>query len=180
MGGLLRYGPIALVDCLAVATTYLLAVAVRTGGRPEVLDPQVQPLSVALAFAAGVLFVVANLLFDVYWRDWSAAAIEDMVALTKSAVVVVVILLLFNLTTDAHWIPNGAVVTGGSLSLFVEIALHLRPRWPQIGRAAFGRSEPRESVIVVGAGRLGQHLASDLAQGGRDYRIACFVDDDPR
>ena len=179
-GGIRRYGAIALVDWLAVATTYMLAVALRTGGQPEIFDPQRAPLAIALAFGAGVLQVIANLLFDVYWRDWSAAAIEDMVALVKASALVVAALLLVNFGLDAHWIPNGAVIAGGSLSFVVEAALHLRPRWPQIGRAAFGRTEPRESIIVVGAGRLGQLLASDLAQGTRDYRIAAFVDDDPR
>src|SRR5439155_12784985 len=39
-----------------------------------------------------------------------------------------------------------------------------------------GRHASVDSVIAVGAGRLGRLLATDVA-GGRDYRIACFVDD---
>jgi len=179
-GGFRRYGAVALIDALAVGTTYVLAIAVRTGGRPEVLDPEIAPYSMAAAFGAGILQVFWNLVFDVYWRDWSAAAIEDMVALVKASTLVVVVLLAFNLTTNAHWIPTGAVLAGGSLSFIVEAALYLRPRWSQIRRAAFGRADARESVIVVGAGRLGQLLASDIAQGGRDYRIACFVDDNTK
>src|SRR5439155_8974627 len=97
---------------------------------------------------AGVLQVLSNLLFDVYWRDWSAAAIEDMVAIVKASTLVVIALLAFNLATDAHWIPTGAVLAGGSLSLVVEAALHLRPRWPQIVRAALGRTTPAENLIV--------------------------------
>jgi FlaA1/EpsC-like NDP-sugar epimerase len=157
-----------------------LSIAVRTGGRPEVLDPQLAPYAIGAALGAGVLHVVCNLLFDVYWRDWSAAAIEDMVAIAKAAVLVVFVLLAFNFATDTHWIPTGAVVAGGSLSLIVEAALHLRPRWPQIARAAFGRAASAESLIVYGAGRLGQLLAADITQGGRGYRVACFVDDDIR
>jgi FlaA1/EpsC-like NDP-sugar epimerase len=180
VGGIRRYGVMAAADCLAVGTTYALAVALRTGAPPEVLEPQVAPLSIGVAFGAGVLQVLGNLVFAVYWRDWTAASLEDMVALAKSTTLVVVGLLAFNLGTDAHWIPTGAVLAGGSLSLFVQAALHLRPRWPQILRAAFGRSAAAESLIVVGAGRVGQLLAADVVGGGRDYRIACFVDDDPR
>jgi FlaA1/EpsC-like NDP-sugar epimerase len=179
-GGIKRYGALALIDWLAVGTTYVLAIAVRTGGRPEVFDPQIAPFAIGAAFGAGILQVFSNLLFDVYWRDWSAAAIEDMVAIVKASTLVVIALLAFNLATDAHWIPTGAILAGGSLSLVVEAALHLRPRWPQIMRAALGRSPDAENLIVVGAGRLGQLLAADITQGGRDYRIACFVDDDPR
>jgi FlaA1/EpsC-like NDP-sugar epimerase len=178
--GIRRYGPLALFDCVAVGSCYVLSIAVRTGGRPEVLDPQLAPYAIGAAFGAGVLHVLCNLLFDVYWRDWSAAAMEDMVAIVKASALVVLVLLAFNLATDTHWIPTGAILAGGSLSLIVEAALHLRPRWPQIVRAAFGRPAPAENLIVYGAGRLGQLLAADITHGGRGYRIACFVDDDNR
>jgi len=179
-GGIKRYGALALLDWLAVGTTYIVAVAVRTGGRPEVFDPQLAPFAIMAAFGAGALQVLANILFDVYWRDWSAAAIEDMVAVIKATTLVVVALFAFNLALDAHVIPTGAILAGGSLSLVVEATLHLRPRWPRIARAAIGRVRPAESLIVVGAGRLGRLFAADVADGARDYRIACFVDDDPR
>ncbi len=178
--GIRRYFHLAVFDFVAVGLTYALALALRTGAPPSVLEPQIAPQSIAVAFAAGVLQVVGNLLFAVYWRDWSAAALEDMVALVKSSALVVAALLAFNFGTDAHWIPTGAILAGGSLSIFVETALHLRPRWPQIARAALGRHNNAESVIAYGAGRLGQLLAADIAHGGRDYRITCFVDDDPR
>jgi FlaA1/EpsC-like NDP-sugar epimerase len=178
--GITRYFHLAVFDCVVVGLTYAAAVALRTGASPETLEPQIAPLSIVVAFGAGALQVVGNLLFAVYWRDWSAAALEDMVALAKSSALVVIALLAFNLATDAHWIPTGAILAGGSLSIFVETALHLRPRWPQIARAAIGRPKPAERVIAYGAGRLGQLLAADIAHGGRDYRIACFVDDDLR
>ena len=92
-GGIKRYGATAVIDCLAVAATYVLAIAVRTGGRPEIFDPVIAPFALVSALGAGLLQVLCNLLFDVYWRDWSAAAIEDMVALVKATTVVVVALL---------------------------------------------------------------------------------------
>jgi len=179
-GGIRRHGPAAVADWAAVAAAYVVAIAVRTGGRPEVLDPEVAPLAIGLAFAAGGFQVVSNLVFAVYWRDWSAAAIEDMVALIEASGAVAALLLLFNLGTDTHWIPTGAVIAGATLSLLMEATLHLRPRWPQLVRAAFGRSAGAENLIVVGAGRLAQLLAADVARGSGEYRISCFVDDDPR
>src|SRR5437867_2603440 len=141
-GGIKRYGATAVIDCLAVAATYVLAIAVRTGGRPEIFDPVIAPFALVSALGAGLLQVLCNLLFDVYWRDWSAAAIEDMVALVKATTVVVVALLALNYGTDAHWIPTGAILAGGSLSLVVEAALRLRPRWAQTARSALGRAAP--------------------------------------
>jgi FlaA1/EpsC-like NDP-sugar epimerase len=179
-GGIKRYGAIAILDWLAVGTTYLVAVAVRTGGRPEIFDPELAPYAVMAAFGAGALQMLANVLFDVYWRDWSAAAIEDMVAVIKATILVVIALFALNLALDAHVIPTGAILAGGSLSIVVEAALHLRPRWPRIARAALGRGRPAQSLIVVGAGHLGRLFAADVADGARDYRIACFVDDDAR
>ncbi len=90
-----------------------------------------------------------------------------------------VALAAFNLVSDSHAIPTGAVVTGAGLVVLVEAALKLRPRWPQIVRAALGRARAANTVIVVGAGRTGQLLARDLADGSRGYRIGCFVDDHP-
>jgi FlaA1/EpsC-like NDP-sugar epimerase len=169
----------ALADCLSVGTVYTLAIVLRTAP-PEVLEPQIAPLSIAAAFGAGLLQVLTNILFAVYWRDWSAAALEDMVALVKSSAFVVGALVAFNLGTSSHLIPTGAILAAGSLSIFVETAIHLWPRWPQIARATLGRHAVADNVIAYGAGRLGQLLAADIAHGGREYRIACFVDDDPR
>jgi FlaA1/EpsC-like NDP-sugar epimerase len=174
--GIWKYGPTALVDALAVSGTYLLAVGVRTGGRAD-LDIPDPAATVAVTAIAGVLQVAANILFDVYWRDWSIAALEDLLALVKSSAVVAVILFTFNLASNSHAIPNGAVITGAGLVVVVEGALKLRARWPQIMRAAIGRHRGGALVIVVGAGRTGQLLARDLADGTRGYRIACFVDD---
>lgn len=163
-------------DLSATAGTYLLAILLRTGGRLDESLPADPTATVLTCVAAGALQVLFNILFDVYWRNWSFASIEDLVALMKSSLLVTAILLAFNLATRE--MPIGAVLAGGSLVLFVESGLKLRPRWPQILRAAIGRSRATERVIVVGAGRMGRLLAADLADGGSRYRIACFVDDD--
>jgi FlaA1/EpsC-like NDP-sugar epimerase len=65
------------------------------------------------------------------------------------------------------------------LGAFNEVVLKLRPRWPEMIRAAIGTQLAVDNVIVVGAGKMGQLLAGDLASNSR-YRISCFVDDDPR
>jgi FlaA1/EpsC-like NDP-sugar epimerase len=176
LGGVLKYGPAALIDAIAVFATYLLAVGVRTGGRTELDIPDPTATLVAAA-VAGALQVVANVLFDIYWRDWSIAALEDVLALAKASALVAVALLSVNFASDNHAIPSGAVVTGAGLVVLVEAALKLRPRWRHIARAAIGRSTLGQAIIVVGAGRTGQHLARDLSDGTLGYRVACFVDD---
>src|SRR4051812_3763492 len=78
--GAARRGPAAVADCLLVFAIYIIAAGVRTGGR---LD-QPGPLETAgLALVAGLIQVATNVLFAVYWRDWSVAALEDLVALLK-------------------------------------------------------------------------------------------------
>src|SRR5712692_4434574 len=130
--GLARRGPSAFVDLVAVAGSYLIAFGVRTGARLELFDPTG---AVLLALGAGVLQVCFNVLFDIYWRNWSLAALEDLIALTKSTVVVVLALLAFTWASDNHFIPVSAVLAGGAIVLVVESAIKLRPRWPQILRA---------------------------------------------
>lgn len=175
--GILKHGPTAIADCLAVTVIYLIAVGNRIGELPlgaEALG------SLVLASAAGVLQVVVNVVFDVYWRDWTAAALEDVLAVAEASIAGAASLLLFNLVSQTHYIPNGAILTGGGLVIVAQLAMRLRPRWRHILRAAVGGATTAQTAIVVGAGRVGQLLAQDLSDGSRGYRIACFVDDDAR
>src|SRR6266508_4422879 len=131
------------------------------------------------ALVAGAAQVLANIAFDVYWRDWAVAALEDLVALVKASTLVAVGLFALNLISVEHSIPNSAILPGLGLVLLAEGALKLRPRWRQIIGAAFGAAGGREGAIIVGAGRTGQLLARDLSDGSRGTRVVCFVDDDP-
>ena len=176
--GLLRRGPIALLDALAVFVVYVAAVGIRTGGRLDAPNP----IDTAqLAAVGGIFQVVANVLFDVYWREWSLAALEDLVALAKATTLSFLALLLVDSLVEPHALPYAALFSGVSVVFVVEAALKLRPRWAEILRVAVGRSQARERVIVVGAGRTGQLLARDLLQHATsEYRIVRFVDDDER
>jgi FlaA1/EpsC-like NDP-sugar epimerase len=155
---------------------YLIAVGVRTGGGAEA--PSTYG-AIALALIAGIAQVGANAAFNVYWRDWNFVALDDLVAIAKATFLVMVGLLIFNAMSEAHFLPYGAVITGAGLVLVAEAAIHLRPRWPEIIKATIARDHGRNTLIVVGAGQVGQLLARDLA-AGQEYRIARFVDDDPR
>jgi FlaA1/EpsC-like NDP-sugar epimerase len=174
--GIARYGVAALLDCAAVFAVYLIAVGVRTGGGAEAPSPSG---AIVLAFVAGVAQVGANAAFNVYWRDWNVVALEDLIAIAKATFIVMCGLLVFNLLSAEHFLPYGAVLTGAGLVLLTEAAIHLRPRWPQIVKAAIARDRQANTLIVVGAGQVGQLLAKDLSEDA-DYRIAFFVDDDQR
>jgi FlaA1/EpsC-like NDP-sugar epimerase len=176
--GLRTYGPEAVLDVIAVGGAYALADLLRTGGRFEVLAPTDPAVIFLASLGAGILQVIFNIAFSVYWRNWNFAAIEDVLALAKATVLTMAVLLVLDLVTDSRFMPIGAILAGASFVLVVETGLKLRPRWPEILRAAIGRSRATEKLIVVGAGRMGQLLAADLANGNSMYRIACFVDDD--
>src|SRR4051812_48471321 len=89
-GGVRRYGPIAVADFLLVSATYGAAIALRTGSPGQVLEAQVAPFSLGVVLGAGALQVASNLLFAVYWRDWSAAALDDMIAIVQASGLVVI------------------------------------------------------------------------------------------
>jgi FlaA1/EpsC-like NDP-sugar epimerase len=176
--GILKYGFQALVDIGAVAATYVLAVAIRTEGAFQNLagtDPEGLLL---VALAAGLAQVVCNMAFNVYWRDWTAAGLEDVAAIAKSTSVVVIALIASNLLLPVHYVPTGAVIAGGSFVFLVESALRLRPRWGDIAHTELGSGSSADRVIVVGAGRVGRLFASDPRGRERGQRIACYVDDD--
>src|SRR3989442_3345966 len=175
--GLTRRAPAASLDCFSVFAIYVVAAGVRTGGRLDAPNPTD---TAALALVGGLLQVGANVAFDVYWRDWSVAGLEDLVALIKAAIVSFGVLLLLDGLAEPHVIPYAALFSGAPAVFLVQATLKLRPRWPQIVQVAFGRGRGGETVAIVGAGRTGQLLARDLLQHGTgDYRVACFVDDEP-
>lgn len=174
--GIVRRGPSAVADCLVVFALYVLAAGVRTGGR---LDQPGPVETAALALFAGVIQVGTNVLFDIYWRDWSVAALEDLVALLKSCALAFGIVFLVDTLTEPHVLPYAALFSAAPLVLFIECAIKLEPRWGDILRVAFGRGRSGETVAIVGAGRTGQLLTRDLRQhGGSDYQVVRFVDDD--
>jgi FlaA1/EpsC-like NDP-sugar epimerase len=174
--GVLLRGPSALLDCLVVAAIYLFAAGVRTGGR---LDAPSPGETAALAVVAGLLQVAANVAFDIYWRDWSIAGLEDLIALIKATLIAFLVLLGIDSVVEPHVIPYAALFSGVPVVLLAQSALKLRPRWPQIFQVAVGRRPKGENVVIVGAGRTGQLLARDLLQHGfGDYRVAGFLDDE--
>ncbi|HET7700134.1 MAG TPA: polysaccharide biosynthesis protein [Candidatus Limnocylindria bacterium] len=166
----------AALDAAVVALCYLLVTGVRLGGR---IDAPEHTSAVLVALGAGALQVAANIVFDVYWRDWAVAALEDLVAIAKASVVVAAGLLLFNLVTAEHPIPMTAILPGLGLVILAEGAIKIRPRWRQIAGAAFGGTRGKDGAIIVGAGHTGALLARDLSDGSRGTRVICFVDDDP-
>src|SRR5439155_9617229 len=166
-----------LLDAAAVCVTYVSAIGVRTGGRVGTDDSL---NAVFLAAIAGVLQVIGNLIFKVYWRSWHFAGLEDVAAITKAALIPAAFLVAVNELTEQHYVPTGSVLTGTVLVIVVETALRLRPRGPHIARAALGRRAGGPKMIVIGAGHTGQLFAAQLAEERSSYQIACFVDDDLR
>ena len=174
--GIIRRGPAAVADCLVVFTIYIIAAGVRTGGR---LD-QPGPLeTAALALVAGLIQVAMNVVFEIYWRDWSVAALEDLVALLKSWGLSFVMLLLTDTLTEPHVLPYAALLSGAPLVLLAECAIKLEPRWGDMLRLAFGRGRSGETVVIVGGGPTGQSLASHLRRHDvNSYHVVRIVDDD--
>src|SRR5205823_3709755 len=141
--GFVRRTPGALLDCAAVTGAYLLAVAVRAGARPEEFASDLRAI-LGLALIAGVLQVAGNILFLVYWRDWSVASIEDLLALAKATALSLLVVLAFDSVLPTHVIPYGAVFSAVFVVFFLEAALQLRPQWRDIFRVAFGRGHAGE------------------------------------
>src|SRR6266511_805712 len=85
--GIRRHALEGILDALVVALAYFLATGVRLGGR---IDAPEHAEALVVALVAGAAQVIAHNAFDVYWRDWAAAALEDLVALVKASTLVAV------------------------------------------------------------------------------------------
>ena len=60
---------------------------------------------------AGLIQVGTNVVFDIYWRDWSVAAMEYLVALLKSCALAFGLLFVVDTPEIAVWLLAG--VAGG-------------------------------------------------------------------
>jgi len=179
INGVRKNAPLALVDACVVVVAHAIALALRFGGRMDYLEDPI--LTVRLVALAASVQVLANIAFDIYWREWLVAALSDAGALVRaSALTGAIVLIADLLSQQGRGLPISSIVLASLLGCGGMLAVRLRSRWRDFSRVAEGETPSgTQTVIVVGAGDLGQLLARELS-GSRRYRIACFVDDDPQ
>src|SRR5437773_1247816 len=166
-----------LLDAAITALAYLSALALRTGLRFETVEPD---QSLALCLLVGGFQVLANIVADIYWREWRFVSLRDAFALLKASVAAAAAILAVELAAPGAQrnLPLSTIPIGALLSAGLLLGYRLRGRMPAIVRAAAVGGT--ENVLIVGAGEMGQLLARDLEEPSAPYRVGAFVDPDPR
>ena len=177
--GLVKNAVWATVDLIVTALAYVLALGLRTGFRFEQIEPRI---ALELCVIAGIVQVIINVPFDIYWRTWRFVALRDAFALFAAAMIAGVIVLLVDvfLPGQERDLPLSTIPIGALLAAGLLLAVRLRDRLPAILRAAASGNSEVQNVLIVGAGKLGELLTKAIEDHPGRYRIRGFVDDDSR
>ncbi|MCP5420899.1 MAG: polysaccharide biosynthesis protein [Gammaproteobacteria bacterium] len=121
------------------------------------------------------------LYFGLYRGVWRFASMPDFVRILKAvaAAALVSVGFVFALT-QMHLVPRSVFVLHGLLLLLLLGTPRFLYRWAKDHRFYVHPPNPRNRVLIVGAGSAGEALARELAQNsGGEYEPVAFVDDDP-
>ncbi|MEA3345802.1 MAG: nucleoside-diphosphate sugar epimerase/dehydratase [Chloroflexota bacterium] len=180
---LARYGLLILLDALAVAASYGLALLLRFDWRvPHYYSSRFLEAIWILVIA----YCAVNGAWRLYSRLWQYASVQEVVTIAASGAMTTIIILIVEILMYVRRpVPLSVVVAGGifTTGAFVIVRYHHRLLVAvirQLGQVVGGPD--RRRVLIVGAGEAGQLLAWQLQHHDHrhEYELVGFVDDDPR
>jgi len=179
---LTRYGPLVLLDALAVLIAYGLALLLRFEWRIPSYYLQRFLHAVWILITA---HCTANAAWGLYRRLWRYAGAQEAIVIAAAGATTSSAACLFELLMPGRRpIPLSVLVIGGIFSIGAfAIVRYYRPLLDALlGRVKGAIYSPGRRVLIVGAGEAGQLLARQLLHPDRrrDYELMGFVDDDPR
>lgn len=172
----------AFVDVLVMWFAYTTAFSVRTV-TVGLLD--YYRTRVAFIILAAGIMVIMMYIFGVYHRIWSQTSGHGVTLIINAGVVATIVLVGANAVIRPRPLPVSVILLGNALALngFVVVRYRARLvegllwRWNAIWKNEF--PEPKNRVLIIGAGEAGQALAWRLKHRfpANNYRIVGFVDD---
>lgn len=169
------HGRTFLLDAVIVVLAYRLADEVRFNGHvPMAYTHSYLLMLPFIVFVYGV----ANYLFGIHRRLWQYAGAPDMRSIVDASVISAALILAVDVLLPApRPLPMSVVPAGAIFALFGFLGVRV---WRRLRRSHVAVGSDWSRVLLVGAGRAGQLVASDLLANPdwREYPVA-FVDDDP-
>ncbi len=180
-----RHVPWVAIDVPIVAGAFGLAYVLRFLDTP--FPAQQSPTTLLLAvILLAALYSLINMAYRLDRREWRYATAAEVRAIAVSAATSTAVAIAFDALLglrDQRPVPIGVVLIGGFFSLSGFVGVRYRSRLLR------GVSQPRlrgrrhgaVRTIICGAGEAGQLLAYRLitVNGGRDYDVLGFVDENP-
>ena len=164
--------PLAALDALLIAGSYLVCLVVRFDG--TVPDRYWTPFGGFLATAL-IVHLSVNRGCCLYGQVWRHASVAEARRVLLASVTSVTILFL--ITTFNHTVPRSIVVMGGGLAFLVVGALRFHSRLFAFTREANAPFSVR--VVVVGARDAGAALVREMLRSpGAGLTPVAVIDDD--
>ncbi|MGH9262082.1 MAG: nucleoside-diphosphate sugar epimerase/dehydratase, partial [Acidimicrobiales bacterium] len=168
--------PLALVDVMLVAGSFLVLLAVRFDGN---IPAQYQSRLFAFLPVIILVHVGSNLAWGLYGQIWKHASVAEARRIVFAGATAGAIIFLVN-PTRAFPVPRSVALLGAFLATMVMGAARFQGRLRRRGSSSPGASAaPR--VAVVGAGDAGASILREMRrQPESDRTPVVIVDDDQR
>jgi FlaA1/EpsC-like NDP-sugar epimerase len=172
-----RFGLSLLLDVGIVIGAYALALELK-------FDGDVPGESWRTLVWAGPLIAFAYLLtyqaLGVYGTAWQYGSLRDAALLATGVALVTAGVLVVNALLPHRPLPLTVNVISAAFLLLGHGMVRMLPRLWSTASGGYEGEQPRQRVLIVGAGDTGQLLAWELQHNrSQPYRAVCFVDDDP-
>jgi FlaA1/EpsC-like NDP-sugar epimerase len=168
--------PLALVDVMLVAGSFLVLLAVRFDGNiPE------QYQSRLFAFLPVIILVHlgSNLAWGLYGQIWRHASVAEARRIVFAGATAGVVIFLVN-PTRAFPVPRSVALLGAFVATMVMGAARFQGRLRRRSGAG-GDATAATRVAVVGAGDAGATIVREMRRPAHADRVpVVIVDDDPR
>jgi FlaA1/EpsC-like NDP-sugar epimerase len=168
--------PLALVDVMLVAGSFLVLLAVRFDGN---IPEQYQSRLFAFLPVIILAHLGSNLAWGLYGQIWRHASVAEARRIVFAGATAGVVIFLVN-PTRAFPVPRSVALLGAFLATMVMGAARFQGRLRRRSGAG-GDAAAATRVAVVGAGDAGATIVREMRRPAHADRVpVVIVDDDPR
>lgn len=172
--------PLALVDVMLVAGSFLTLLAVRFDGN---IPSQYQSRLFAFLPVIVLVHLGSNLAWGLYGQIWKHASVAEARRIVFAGATAGALIFLVN-PTRAFPVPRSVALLGAFLATMMMGAARFQGRLRRRATAVAPGDGGATRVVVVGAGDAGASIVREMrrqAETGETDRVpVAIVDDDPR
>jgi FlaA1/EpsC-like NDP-sugar epimerase len=169
--------PLALVDLMLVAGSFLMLLAVRFDGN---IPAQYQSRLFAFLPVIILVHLGSNLAWGLYGQIWKHASVAEARRIVFAGATAGALIFLVN-PTRAFPVPRSVALMGAFVATMVMGAARFQGRLRRRSGSPSPDAHSATRVAIVGAGDAGASIVREMRRQGETDRVpVAIVDDDPR
>lgn len=139
------------------------------------------PIILRSTFLEGILGFMAILIFKSYKDIWSYTSIKEIESLFIMILLEKMSFILLTYAIGTGGFPRSIFVLSAGVSTFLLLSPRFIQRYLREFSIRGDRVEPKNRVLIVGAGEAGERLLREIyAHPELGYNVVGFIDDDER